>query len=105
MIPIELKRDAAGLDRLARIRRADELVAEARRMGRLWPASSDGPVDSLAELLTYRGYFQILYQAADLYAGAGLGVLSTWVEVAAASNPASGWSVFDGRIAELRKEA
>ncbi len=89
MIPKELRRDRAGMNRIDRIRFADGLVAQCRFL-------ADGETDDrkLSEFgaETYCGW---LTTAACEYRSAGLGLFADRVDELLANPSANAWAAFD----------
>ncbi len=105
MVPQELKRDTAGLDRVERIERADRDLARARFMGAAWTADPDRGFEKFAdedcELCEsprecgMNRYRDLVIDAAAGYSNAGLGKLASRVDAIHRSPPTKAWAVFD----------
>jgi len=89
MKPIELRRGPEGLNRLDRIRKADQLVYRAR-----WIAAGVTDYRVLSEI-GIEVYCLYLAQAAGFYRAAGLGTLADRVDAIRQKNPDVAWIHFD----------
>jgi hypothetical protein len=113
MIPKELKRDAAGLNRIDRIKHADQLVKQARSMAFACMADvdrgfSDFSDDDCPECATraecgLHVYEDTLLDAADHYQAAGLVLLAERVRKIPQTCVFVAWGQFDSAnaIAEV----
>lgn len=105
MRPRELHHDRRGLSRLERVKLADMLVAKARSIAHAFIADQDRGFaefadDSCDECSSkdecgYKRYVGLLFDAAEAYAAAGLGLLAHRVKALASNCVTNGWKWFD----------
>jgi hypothetical protein len=104
MIPRELKLDANGHDRIGRIEEADRALAIASIMAEAYASDPDRGFDEFAGDECESGssrrecginlYLSRLDSAANLYAAAGLGLLSRRVRAICKAPPEKAWRKF-----------